>query len=157
MLNPAACTTLENVDVECTHCGVQMSSHVGSGGKVRYFQCPTCQRWMTSVYTEVFRADTKMRTRRPTGETPSVFSSVKDRLERWLRALDDQDPYRMLGVTPLDTDQAIRDRYRELARQHHPDRGGDVEQMRRINDAYDRVMSHRTARATVPSGLPSGA
>ena len=56
-----ACTTLEEVDVECTHCGVRMSSHLGSGRQIRYFHCPSCSRWTTSVYSEVLRADSKMR------------------------------------------------------------------------------------------------
>ena len=61
MRTSRACVTLEDVDVECTHCGVRMATHTGSGGTVRYFNCPSCQRWVTSQYTEVFRADAEPR------------------------------------------------------------------------------------------------
>ncbi|HEY1087079.1 MAG TPA: DnaJ domain-containing protein [Archangium sp.] len=141
-----ACSTLENVDVECTHCGVRMTSHVGSGRQIRYFHCPSCSRWTTSVYSEVFRADTKMRTRRP-GETETRSTgSVKERLENWLQAIAVSDPYRTLGLSPSASDQSLRERYLSLARTHHPDRGGAPEQMRKINDAYERVLASREKR-----------
>ncbi|HEY7599232.1 MAG TPA: J domain-containing protein, partial [Candidatus Limnocylindrales bacterium] len=55
------------------------------------------------------------------------------------------DPYRVLDVAPSATDGAIKRRWRELAREHHPDRAaGDREEaarltgrMARINAAYD--------------------
>lgn len=55
------------------------------------------------------------------------------------------DPYRVLDVAPDADDDAIKRRWRELARQHHPDRSaGDPEatarsttRMARINAAYD--------------------
>src|SRR4051812_42767173 len=91
-------TVMEDVDVECTHCGIKMSTHMGSGTSVRYFRCASCHRWVSSAYTEVFRADSKMR-RHPKDPNPSQaagFDAVKHRLERWLAAIEDQDPYRML-------------------------------------------------------------
>lgn len=148
-MHPAAtaCTTLEDVDVECTHCGVQMTSHVGSGRQIRYFHCPSCSRWTTSSYTEMFRADTKMRSR-PHGTHDArpaqrAGGSVKERLESWLQSLSGTDPYRTLGVPPSISDVGLRERYLALARTHHPDRGGLVEDMRRINDAYERALAHR--------------
>lgn len=153
-------TTLEGVDVECTHCGVRMSSHVGSGQQVRYFHCPSCSRWTTSVYTEVLRADTKMRTRKPedTARGQASVGSVKARLEAWLESLGAVDPHRTLGVVPEISDAALRERYLTLARTHHPDHGGRVEDMRRINDAYERVLAHRAQRRALarPIALPSG-
>ncbi len=162
-MRPAkSCTELvEGVEVECTHCGVRMASHTGSGGTVRYFHCPSCQRWVTSVYTEVFRVDAKVRPRTASGEPPSAFGQVKDRLERWLRGLDANDPYRALGVDPSATDEELRERYLALARAHHPDRGGDAEAMRRLNEAYAKVQRLREGRrgpgARALDGLPSGA
>lgn len=152
-----ACTTLEEVDVECTHCGVQMSSHVGSGRQIRYFHCPSCSRWTSSVYSEVLRADSKMRARRAAAPEPTrAMGSVKVRLESWLQSLAGSDPYRTLGVTAGITDVALREQYLALARTHHPDKGGQVDEMRRINDAYERVLSHRKQRraAIRPTGLP---
>lgn len=161
MPHAAACTTLEDVDVECTYCGVRMSSHVGSGGQIRYFHCPSCSRWTTSTYAEVLRADTKMRARRPSADAARpAFGSVKERLEAWLQALSFGDPYRVLGVSPSDSEAAIRERYLALARQHHPDRGGRTEDMHRVNEAYEQVLLHRERQRSGlkrPAPLPSGA
>lgn len=33
--------------------------------------------------------------------------------------------------------------YRELAKQHHPDRGGDVENMKQINNEYEYIIKNR--------------
>jgi hypothetical protein len=41
--------------VECTHCGVVMTSWSVPASPVRYFQCPFCQRTHSSHYGEVFR------------------------------------------------------------------------------------------------------
>lgn len=149
----AACTVLEDVDVECTHCGVRMSSHVGSGGRVRYFQCPGCQRWSTSVYPEVFRADTKLRTRKPRAVEPTAtMGSLKERLSRWLESLAaGDDSFRVLGCAPTDSDDRIRERYLALARRHHPDAGGSVETMQALNRAYERALSQR--KSSRSSGL----
>ncbi len=154
-----ACSTLENVDVECTHCGVRMTSHVGSSKQVRYFHCPSCSRWTTSMYSEVLRADTKMRTRKPVPVAPRAsMGPVKERLAAWLQSLSVDDPYQVLGVVPEISEVGLRERYLALARHHHPDHGGAADQMRRINAAYERVLSHReqrrvTARVTA---LPTG-
>jgi hypothetical protein len=141
-------TALDDVDVECTHCGIKMSTSLVSGSLVRYFRCASCHRWVTSCYTEVFQADAKVR-RHPKAldtEPQPSFDGVKHRLERWLAALDDQDPYRMLGVSPLDSPEAIRDRYRALALENHPDRGGSPDRMRDLNLAYERIVDHRERR-----------
>ncbi len=54
------------------------------------------------------------------------------------------DPYRVLGLSSDASDGAIKRRWRELARAHHPDRAADpgeaerlTKQMARINAAYD--------------------
>lgn len=139
--------TLDNVEVECTHCGIRMTTHLGSGQRVRYFRCASCHRWVSSTYTEVFQADAKVRTHKISDEPKEPrFEEVKDRLERWLRALDDQDPYRTLGVSPLDPPEVVRARYRELALASHPDRGGSEAKMRELNVAYERILHHRERR-----------
>jgi hypothetical protein len=159
-----ATTCLEDVDVECTHCRVKMSTHLGSGATVRYFNCPSCHRWVSSSYAEVFRVDAKVRTRRHNAAGKATFDEVKGRLDRWLAAVEDQDPYRTLGVSPMDTAERIRDAYRELAIANHPDRGGDPVRMRQINEAYERIHFHRERRKAEqleagrgPSELHSGA
>jgi hypothetical protein len=154
----AATTTLEDVDVECTHCRVKMSTHLGSGARVRYFHCAKCHRWVSSTYSEVLRADAKVRSRpKEDGGFFSSFDQVKERLEQWLTVLDGKDPYRTLGVAPSDSPERIRERYRELAVAHHPDRGGSIDRMREINDAYERISRHRERRQAELLGrqLPS--
>lgn len=45
----------------------------------------------------------------------------------------------------------IRDAYREMALQHHPDSGGSVEAMRRINEAYQLLKELYRQRHTPPA------
>ncbi len=151
-------TALEDTDVECTHCRLQMTSHLGSGRTVRYFNCVSCQRWVSSSYTEVFRADGKVRTRPHAVAAKTTFDQVKNRLDRWLAAVDDQDPYRMLGVSPMDPNERVREAYRELAIANHPDRGGSPERMQQINDAYEKIHFHRARRKAeqLEAGSPLG-
>ena len=156
-MRSAKCTTLEGLDVVCTHCNVTMASHNGSGGSIRYFHCPSCQRWVSSTYTDVFRVDAKVRTRKADVQAKSTFGQVKDRLENWLRSLDGMEPYRVLDVAATASDEVIREKYRALARQFHPDRGGNADDMQRINDAYDRISQQRHGRkqrALVQSTAP---
>lgn len=139
---PMTCEALEGVDVECTHCGVRMTTQIGGGGHIRYFHCPSCQRWTSSVYSEVFRADTKMRTRKP--QAPAAadsFGQIKERLERWLASLGASDPYGVLGCAPTDGEETLRARYRALAREHHPDVGGSASRMQAINNAYQQALA----------------
>ncbi|MBJ6765211.1 J domain-containing protein [Myxococcaceae bacterium JPH2] len=135
--------TLDNVEVECTHCSVRMT--LQAGHRVKYFRCSSCHRWVSSTYTDVLRADAKIRTHpvKDTAEADARFMEVKGRLDRWLTALEDQDPYHVLGVSPLDSPDVVRARYRELAMERHPDRGGSAEKMRELNAAYERILKHR--------------
>jgi curved DNA-binding protein len=49
------------------------------------------------------------------------------------------DYYEILGVRRDATDKDIKDAYRKLARQHHPDRGGDEEKFKQLQEAYDTL------------------
>ena len=145
--NTARTVTLDGVDVECTQCGVRMTPHQGSSGRVRYFRCACCHRWVSSTYADVLRADAKLRATPLKPEPPSpAFDAVRSRLERFLAAIDDQDPYRLLGASPLEDLDAIRERYRALALVHHPDRGGSAERMQALNEAWERIVHHRARR-----------
>lgn len=69
---------------------------------------------------------------------------------------EENDAYRMLGLTPAATPAEIKSRYRKLMRLYHPDRGGDNEwnsiYAPRINRAYHslRALSRRAAAARPP-------
>ena len=54
-----------------------------------------------------------------------------------------RDPYEVLGVRPDASLTVIDATYRALAKERHPDQGGSVEQMKELNDAYERVKSER--------------
>src|SRR5688500_6711591 len=99
-MHVAGAGPMADVDVECKRCGVRMTAYLGSGKEVRYFRCGGCHRWVSSMYREVFRADAHVRMRKPVGAdgADESFGAVKARLERWLNALEDQDPYRVLGL-----------------------------------------------------------
>lgn len=43
--------------------------------------------------------------------------------------------------TGLQTVEAIKGAYRDLARKHHPDLGGDLETMKALNAAYHRALA----------------
>lgn len=83
------------------------------------------------------------------------------------------DPYRVLGLPGDASEAAIKRRWRELAREHHPDRAADpaealrlTKQMARINAAYDvlrsperraRVDARQRSEGAQPShGFPGG-
>jgi DnaJ domain len=48
--------------------------------------------------------------------------------------------HEVLGLAPTATRDEIKRRYRELAKRHHPDMGGDADQFSRIAEAHDRGM-----------------
>ena len=54
-----------------------------------------------------------------------------------------EDPYKILGVSPNASDEEIKQAYRRLAKQYHPDRNpGDEEaakKMQQINAAYEQI------------------
>lgn len=51
-------------------------------------------------------------------------------------AVEEKPWWEILGV-PLNSSQdAIKSAYRELAKRHHPDNGGDLEKMKELNRAY---------------------
>src|SRR5207249_2751156 len=71
------------------------------------------------------------RTARRRGVTPEY---VVDRAAVLLATIKERrrtDLYRILGVPPLSSGETIREHWLELAKQHHPDVGGDeIERLR---------------------------
>ena len=49
------------------------------------------------------------------------------------------DYYKVLGVKETSTDDEIKKAFRKLSMKHHPDRGGDEEQFKKINEAYQTL------------------
>lgn len=47
--------------------------------------------------------------------------------------------YRMLGLSPSARWEEVERAYRQKAKIHHPDRGGDADTMRALNEAYSRI------------------
>ena len=72
------------------------------------------------------------------------------------------DPYKILGVSPTDDDETIKQAYRELVRKYHPDKYADTdlaemanEKMKDINAAYDQIQQERKNGASADHGAYS--
>lgn len=51
--------------------------------------------------------------------------------------VDNETYYKLLGVSKSSSQEEIRKNYRKLAREHHPDKGGDEKLFKEIQEAYD--------------------
>jgi DnaJ family protein A protein 2 len=49
------------------------------------------------------------------------------------------DPWEVLGVPRDSSEETVKKAYRKLAMKHHPDKGGDPEQFKRVQSAYDKI------------------
>lgn len=57
------------------------------------------------------------------------------------------DHYRVLGVSPDSTPDQIKLAWRELARRHHPDKGGDSDMFKSIKASYEVLSDPGSRRA----------
>ncbi len=140
----------ETTTLLCELCETPMTAQGPSGSTVRYYFCAGCGRWVASTYgDDLVRARTarvdKPEQRRAT--TTDDFDRIKERLTRWIAELDESDPFQTLGLPPSAPEETVRARFHELALRHHPDRGGDAAQMRRVIAAYDRIRNGKRASA----------
>lgn len=58
-----------------------------------------------------------------------------------------ENPYKILGVADNASLDECKKAMRKLARQHHPDFGGDAETFCKINKAYNDIISGDYARS----------
>lgn len=65
-----------------------------------------------------------------------VFSKIREE-----RCYIFENPYKTLGVTPFSSKDQIKRAFREKARKHHPDVGGEVEYYMNIKDAYELLLN----------------
>ena len=49
------------------------------------------------------------------------------------------DAYDILGVSKNASEEEVKKAYKKLAMKHHPDKGGDPEEFKKIQGAYDRI------------------
>ncbi|HYH85898.1 MAG TPA: J domain-containing protein, partial [Pyrinomonadaceae bacterium] len=63
----------------------------------------------------------------------------------------EKDYYSILGAGRDASREEIERRYKQLAQQHHPDRGGDEEEMKSLNEAW-RVLGDQDSRRTYDAG-----
>ena len=49
------------------------------------------------------------------------------------------DYYKLLGVNENSSQDEIKKAFRKLSLKHHPDRGGDAEEFKKINEAYSTL------------------
>jgi DnaJ-class molecular chaperone len=55
-----------------------------------------------------------------------------------------KNPYQVLGVDRSAPDEEVKDAYREKAKEHHPDRGGDAEKFKEIQEAKQQILEGGT-------------
>src|ERR671938_579009 len=63
----------------------------------------------------------------------------------------EKDYYTILGAGREASREEIERRYKRLAQRHHPDRGGDEEEMKSINEAW-RILGNADARRAYDAG-----
>tara|TARA_B100000963_G_scaffold167869_1_gene145833 strand:+ start:3181 stop:4131 length:951 start_codon:yes stop_codon:yes gene_type:complete len=56
------------------------------------------------------------------------------------------DYYKVLGVNPNSSQEEIKKSFRKLSLKHHPDRGGDAEEFKKINEAYSTLGDNEKKR-----------
>lgn len=65
------------------------------------------------------------------------------------------DYYQVLGVDKTSSQDEIKRAYRKLAGKHHPDRGGDAEEFKRVQEAYE-TLGDPERRAAYDNPQPQG-
>lgn len=66
------------------------------------------------------------------------------------------DPYEALGIPREASETNVKKAYRNLARQHHPDKGGNPEQFKKVQEAYEILSNPEKRRNFDQFGNPDG-
>ena len=66
------------------------------------------------------------------------------------------NPYEALGVPNTASEDEIKKAYRKLAREHHPDKGGDPEKFRKVQEAYEILSDPQKRQNFDQFGSPEG-
>jgi hypothetical protein len=154
-------------EFDCRHCGLPLIRLQSAGSPVAYYRCPRCDRQIATSYSEGLRHAARRHAsaadRAEADLRDTELRAVRERLDRFLAKAEGTDPFVILGLRPSASLQDARDRFHELALEHHPDRGGDAEEMRRLIEAYDLIRDRlaKAARDTPaevprPAPRPSG-
>lgn len=64
------------------------------------------------------------------------------------------DPWKVLGVDRSATPEEIKAAYRKLAKDHHPDKGGDPNRFIEIQNAYHQL-TNKSSHQQAPPGAPN--
>ena len=64
---------------------------------------------------------------------------INEKLSNFAPMDTSMDPFKILGVSPLATHEEVDTAYKSRAKICHPDRGGRVEDMVRLNAAYEAI------------------
>ena len=67
--------------------------------------------------------------------------------------MTDEEAYQLLGLMPGASDEAVLERFREVALEHHPDQGGDHSNMASILAARDQLLRRAPSTALVPASM----
>jgi len=78
-------------------------------------------------------------------EWASAFSDAWNNSE-CVEIIEGTSPHQILGIERNATLTEIKTAYRNLARIHHPDKGGDAAQFHIITNAYKKLKSHRETK-----------
>jgi DnaJ-class molecular chaperone len=101
--------------------------------------------WITGLWPVVIRGIRELR-----GERVDDTAYQNQQSSRQSRATppsrDHELCYKMLGVSPSAPWEEVEKAYRRKAKIHHPDRGGDEDTMRALNEAYATLKSVRNRR-----------
>lgn len=57
-----------------------------------------------------------------------------------------KNPYKVLGLSNSSNEDQVKDKYRQLVKEHHPDNGGDVNKFIKIHQAFEMIINREVIR-----------